>query len=150
MGMGHTLYPTLLPWRELTLLWWNIMVTRTLAGKIMKIENILYSMDCEIHKHYWHFAHCFSLSNFQVLPTNDANKLNVLDPVLKAGVCAQTHQTFTIGCNKSGEIPQSVAVMTPNGKDNIMKKQYPSCQHFLWSTSGLSFLLFTCSLLGLA
>ena len=58
----------------------------------------------------------YSPHNFQVLPTNDANKLKVSGPGLQSGLCAKVPQTFTIGCSKNGEAPESVAIMTPSGE----------------------------------
>ncbi|KAK6303790.1 hypothetical protein J4Q44_G00262440 [Coregonus suidteri] len=60
-----------------------------------------------------------SLSNFQVLPTNQANKLKVSG--LESGICVKTPQTFTIDCSKTGEAPESVAVMTPSGKMELVE-----------------------------
>ena len=58
----------------------------------------------------------FSVSDFQVLPTNDSKKLKVSGPGLESGLCAKVPQTFTIDSSSSGEAPESVAVMTPSGK----------------------------------
>ena len=55
---------------------------------------------------------------FQVLPGDSSKKVKVSVPGLESGVCAQIPQTFTIDCSKTGERPQSVAVMTPNGEEN--------------------------------
>ena len=54
-----------------------------------------------------------------MLPTNDANELRVSGPGLESGVCAKVPQTFTIDCSKTGESPECVAVMTPDGEDSI-------------------------------
>ncbi|KAM4610589.1 filamin-B [Polymixia lowei] len=61
------------------------------------------------------------LSNFRVLPTNDTNKLNVCGPGLEMGLCAKVPQTFSIDCSKTGGAPESVAVMTPNGKMELVE-----------------------------
>ncbi|XP_062316495.1 filamin-B [Osmerus eperlanus] len=57
-----------------------------------------------------------SLSDFQVLPTNDSKKLKVSGPGLESGLCVKVPQTFTIDSSSSGDSPESVAVMTPSGK----------------------------------
>ena len=53
---------------------------------------------------------------FQVLPSDPSRKLSVSVPGLESGVCAQIPQTFTID-SRNGEVPESVAVRTPSGKD---------------------------------
>ena len=58
----------------------------------------------------------FSPFQFQVLPSDSHRKVNVSVPGLESGVCAQIPQTFTID-SKTGEAPESVAIMTPSGKD---------------------------------
>ncbi|XP_071374523.1 filamin-B [Centroberyx affinis] len=65
-----------------------------------------------------------SLSNFQVLPTNDDKKLKVSGPGLESGLCAKCPQTFTIDCSKTGEVPESVAVMTPSGNMELVEVTY--------------------------
>ncbi|XP_046895507.1 filamin-B-like isoform X2 [Hypomesus transpacificus] len=62
-----------------------------------------------------------SLSDLQVLPTNDSKKLKVSGPGLESGLCAKVPQTFTIDSSSSGEPPESVAVMTPSGKMELVK-----------------------------
>ena len=54
-----------------------------------------------------------------MLPGDSSKKVKVSVPGLESGVCAQIPQTFTIDCSKTGEAPESVAVMTPSGKNFV-------------------------------
>ncbi|XP_029912441.1 filamin-B [Myripristis murdjan] len=54
-------------------------------------------------------------SSFQVLPISDDKKLKISGPGLESGLCGKFHQTFAIDCSKTGEVPESVAVVTPSG-----------------------------------
>ena len=127
MEMGHTQWPTLLQWRELTLLWLSMLMKRISLGKTSMVTGTYKRVhDHWLRKYYTtgistfmiipYFMHSFSLSDFKVLPTNDTKKLEVSAPGLQLGHCAKVPQTFTIGCSKNGEAPESVAIMTPSGE----------------------------------
>ena len=90
-------------------------MTMNFAGK--KVLHLLTSLTfrCLFIANGNPFAY-FSPHQFQVLPGDSSKKVKVSVPGLESGVCAQIPQTFTIDCNKTGEAPESVAVMTPSGE----------------------------------
>uniref|UniRef100_A0A667YJB0 Filamin B, beta (actin binding protein 278) n=1 Tax=Myripristis murdjan TaxID=586833 RepID=A0A667YJB0_9TELE len=47
---------------------------------------------------------------------SDRRDATISGPGLESGVCAQIPQTYTIDCDKTGDAPESVAIMTPSGK----------------------------------
>ncbi|XP_022533122.2 filamin-A isoform X2 [Astyanax mexicanus] len=58
---------------------------------------------------------------FHVLPTDDTNKAKISGPGLKSGICTQSPQTFIIDCRTTGKVPQSVAVVTPQGVTELLE-----------------------------
>ena len=47
---------------------------------------------------------------------SDIKDVKVSGSGVEMEMCLLSPQTFTIDCSKSGEAPESVAVMTPSGK----------------------------------
>lgn len=43
-------------------------------------------------------------------------------PGFKGRICGRTSQMFTIGCNSSGEAPETVAVVRPDGEHRVKLK----------------------------
>ncbi len=74
---------------------------------------ILYSFNC-------------SPIQFQALPNCDrntelpsargGNMTEMIVPGIKGGICGRTPQSFTIDCSSSGETPETVAVVRPDGE----------------------------------
>ena len=115
MEMGPTQWPTLLPWRELTLWWSNMLMKMSSAGNSNDdYTSGEFESSGSLIRYY---IPCLYSSpfQFQVLPS-DSNRVLVSVPGLESGVCAQMPQTFTFD-SKNGEAPESVAIMTPSGKD---------------------------------
>lgn len=52
-----------------------------------------------------------------MLPTDDMSKVKISGLGLKSGICTQSPQTFIIHGSTTGKVPQSVAVITPKGKN---------------------------------
>uniref|UniRef100_A0AAR2LTG9 Calponin-homology (CH) domain-containing protein n=1 Tax=Pygocentrus nattereri TaxID=42514 RepID=A0AAR2LTG9_PYGNA len=52
---------------------------------------------------------------FYVLPSTN-KKTGIYGPSLESEICARTPQTFTIDCSSTGEPPETVVLMTPNGE----------------------------------
>lgn len=76
----------------------------------------------------------YSPFKFHVLPVPDRhsddkhrqgsrNGTPVFGLDLEAQVCVNTPQTFTIDASSTGEPPETVAVVTPDG-ENVMKRMY--------------------------
>uniref|UniRef100_A0AAR2LW12 Calponin-homology (CH) domain-containing protein n=1 Tax=Pygocentrus nattereri TaxID=42514 RepID=A0AAR2LW12_PYGNA len=51
---------------------------------------------------------------FYVLPSTN-KKTGIYGPSLESEICARTPQTFTIDCSSTGEAPETVAVVKPDG-----------------------------------
>ncbi|XP_059383627.1 filamin-B isoform X3 [Carassius carassius] len=68
---------------------------------------------------------------FQTLPSRDRNTENpsgrggdmaeVIVPGFKGGICGKTPQSFTIDCSSSGETPETVAVVRPDGSLELLE-----------------------------
>ena len=55
--------------------------------------------------------------NFHVKPATDAiSSKHSGDTESESRVSAKVPQNFTIGCSKTGDAPESVAMMMPNGE----------------------------------
>ncbi|XP_058619192.1 filamin-A isoform X2 [Onychostoma macrolepis] len=71
---------------------------------------------------------------FQALPNCDrntelpsargGNMAEIIVPGIKGGICARTPQSFTIDCSSSGETPETVAVMRPDGSMELLELTY--------------------------
>lgn len=51
------------------------------------------------------------------------NMAEIIVPGFKGRICGRTSQMFTIGCNSSGEAPETVAVVRPDGEHKVKLKR---------------------------
>lgn len=56
------------------------------------------------------------------LPSAHAVNMAEIVPGFKGRICGRTSQLFTIGCNSSGEAPETVAVVRPDGEHKVKLK----------------------------
>ncbi|KAL7864739.1 hypothetical protein AOLI_G00161590 [Acnodon oligacanthus] len=57
---------------------------------------------------------------FQVIPRDDKEEMKIYGLGLESGICFQVPQTFRINSSETGKPPETVVVMTPNGKTELM------------------------------
>nr|XP_021330210.1 filamin-A isoform X3 [Danio rerio] len=72
-----------------------------------------------------------SPNQFQALPkygrdkelssAHDLNMTDIIAPGIKGGICGKTPQGFTISCSSSGESPNAVAVVRPDGSKEFLE-----------------------------
>ncbi|XP_036446591.1 filamin-A isoform X2 [Colossoma macropomum] len=60
-------------------------------------------------------------ARFEVLPAKAESKVKFSGTGMKSGICTQAPQTFTIDCSTTGETVKSVAIVTPNGKTELVE-----------------------------
>lgn len=47
------------------------------------------------------------------------NMAEIIVPGVKGGICGRTPQIFIIDCSSSGETPETVAVVRPDGEHEV-------------------------------
>ncbi|KAK2885697.1 hypothetical protein Q8A67_016534 [Cirrhinus molitorella] len=59
--------------------------------------------------------------NTELPSAHGVNMAEIIVPGIKGGICSRTPQSFTIDCSSSGETPETVAVVRPDGSMELLE-----------------------------